>query len=297
VEKVLPAASETIKVQAPVKQVDAWRYPWKTSRKYADLIADGVVGADGKMLVAIDVFQDGSRMIRLAAEASQSLFGVCRVGMRIKDPLGREKKDKFELIRLENVRKGSGLRARHGAIETIAPKIDSLRDALLLDKREVTSLLPPLPWDPDPIRSFAIVDRTGLYEIQPFVVRVEQPRSTEAIIHVYLYAQYGSQESPCWSYLGKAFMSYRAAFRFARYSYLYGKVAMPNGGSVPVDLLAGKSGLKVRLDEFPELVQVWFRRYSTVFELPFSEEILDLRSDWASGFPPEFRAGSKQSVP
>jgi hypothetical protein len=72
---------------------------------------------------------------------------------------------------------------------------------------------------------------------------------------------------------------------------------MPNGGSVPVDLLAGKSGLKVRLDEFPELVQVWFRRYSTVFELPFSEEILDLRSDWASGFPPEFRAGSKQSVP
>ena len=92
-------------------------------------------------------------------------------------------------------------------------------------------------------------------------------------------------------------MSYRAAFRFAKYSYLYGKVAMPNGGLVPVELLAGTTGLKVRLDEFPALVQNWFRRFSTAFGLPFSEEISDLRWDWTSGFPAEFRVGNKQRVP
>jgi hypothetical protein len=92
-------------------------------------------------------------------------------------------------------------------------------------------------------------------------------------------------------------MSYRAAIRFAKYSYLYGKVAMPNGGSVPVELLARPTGLEVRLEEFPELVQTWLRKFSTVFELPLSEEISDLRSDWTSGFPPEFGAGNKHQVP
>ena len=79
------------------------------------------------------------------------------------------------------------------------------------------------------------------------------------------------------------------------YGHLYAKVAMPNGGAVPIELSAlGTAGstqgpfeasICPRLQGAPKLAQAWLRRFHSIFEIPLSEQVGDLRPDWSSSFP------------
>jgi hypothetical protein len=243
------------------------------------------------------IFLAEMKLIRWLVEPSQSFFGACKVGLFVKDPLGRKDRNESQVIRLENVEKGTGLRVRHGALETIAPKIATIREALCLRDRGADLVVPQLSWDPDPMRRFTIMDRTGTYEIVPMVVKIEQPRATEPVIHLHVYAKYGNPECPDWSFLGKALTSGHDAVCHAMYGHLYAKIAMPNGGAIPVELSAlgsavspqgpFEASLSPRLRGVPNLAQIWLRRFPSIFDLPLSEEVRDLRADWSSSFPVE----------
>jgi hypothetical protein len=235
------------------------------------------------------------RLIRWLVEPSQSFFAACRVGLFVRDPLGRKEKNETQTIRLENVGKGTGLRVKHGSLETIAPRIGSIREALCLGERGAELVVPQLAWDLDPLQRFIIVDRTGTFEVVPMVVGIEQPRSSEPIIHLHLFAQYGTPESPDWSFLGKALTSGHDAVCYAMYGHLYAKVAMPNGGAIPIELSAlgtaataqgpFETRIGPRLQGVPKLAQLWLQRFRSILEIPLSEQPGDLRPDWSSSFP------------
>jgi hypothetical protein len=270
-----------------------WQYRRRKLRNRADLVACAMTKVGG--YVVLWIYLAEMRLIRWLVEPSQSFFAACRVGLFVKDPLGRREKNESQVIRLENVGKGTGLRVKHGALETIAPRISSIREALFLGERGADLVVPQLAWDPDPLQRFIIVDRTGTYEIVPMVVGIEQPRSSEPIVHLHLYAQYGSPESPDWSFLGKALTSGHDAVCYAMYGHLYAKVAMPNGGAIPIELSAlgtaattqGSLETRIgpRLQGVPKLAQLWLQRFRSILEIPLSEQPGDLRPDWSTSFP------------
>ena len=294
--KKAPAMAPAAKPAPSSATKDAvWRYRRQKLQERADLLAYAMTKVGGYVFLWILLAE--MRLIRWLVEPSQSFFAVCKVGLFVKDPLGRKERNESQLIRLENVEKGTGLRVKHGSLETIAPKIATIRDALYLRARGADLVVPQLSWDPDPARRFTIMDRTGTFAIVPMIVKVEQTRSTEPIIHLHIYAQYGNSECPDWSFLGKALTSGHDAVCHAMYGHLYAKIAMPNGGAIPVELSAlgtaaspqgpFEASLSPRLRGVPNLAQIWLRRFPSIFDLPLSEEVRDLRADWSSSFPVE----------
>lgn len=270
-----------------------WQYRRQRLRNRADLVAYAMTKTGGYVFLWIYLAE--MKLIRWLVEPSQSFFAACKVGMFIKDPLGRKERNESQVIRLEDVEKGTGLRVKCGPLEVIAPKIGTIREALVLRDRGADLFVPQLSWEPDPLQRFTIMDRTGTCEVVPMVDRIEQPRSTEPIVHLQLYAQYGSLELPNWSFLGRAVTSGHDAVCWAMYGHLYAKVAMPNGGAVPIELSAlGTAGstqgpfeasICPRLQGAPKLAQAWLRRFHSIFEIPLSEQVGDLRPDWSSSFP------------
>jgi hypothetical protein len=287
-----PAAKST---PSSATKNGVWGYRRQKLQNRADLLAYAMTKVGGYVFLWILLAE--MRLIRWLVEPSQSFFGVCKVGLFVKDPLGRKERNESQVIRLENVEKGTGLRVKHGSLETIAPKIGTIREALCLKERGAELVVPQLSWDPDPTRRFTIMDRTGTFEVVPMIVKIEQLRSTEPIIHLHLYAQYGNPDCPDWSFLGKALTSGHDAVCHAMYGHLYAKVAMPKGGAIPVELSAlGTAGtpegpfeasLSPRLKGVPNLAQIWLQRFPSIFDLPLSEEVRDLRADWSSSFPVE----------
>jgi hypothetical protein len=258
----------------------------------ADLVGRGLVSHYKRTYVALDVVRDEKIIGQLDAEPSK-FFHYFNVGLARDVEDGERKVTRYYEIEWYPVHNRYGLYVLKKDLVKVAPKITSFPKSLHLLKDGVWSL-PKLPGKQG--RDFAIRCRWGNIVCLPLVVHIERRKTSEPVVTVHLYAWHKDREGLKLEFCGEGYMSWRTAIVFAHCSRIGAKVALPKGGWTFAELLAdvklssdGKEygrGLKLSINSLPEGARQWASSFSSIFELPLSQDRAESDLDWSKGFPP-----------
>jgi len=138
----------------------------------------------------------------------------------------------------------------------------------------------------------------------PVVVRVRERKTREPVVKVHFYSYPEDEREPFLEFRGVGYMSWHSAIVLANCSHLGVKIALPNRRWARAELVAdviaspdGKEhgrGLRLDMESLPGCAQEWAGSFSSIFDLPLSEDRENPEYDWTCGFPPS-KKKSKRS--
>jgi len=224
----MPQIRKTVRYRLPGEPVGPWESPWLRSGGRADLVARGVLKYRGKLHVVLEIILQDVIIARAALSPAGYFCDHQTVGMRVPATGGLE--SRTELIKFDYSEKNWGLRVEAGSLESFAPRIESLREALDLQKRGQPLSLPRVPESYDAGKRFCLNREDDYYSAVPIVVRIDRRRTSEPIVHVQWFCCRARENDIDYNYGGTSLMSWRDTVTLAKYSELYAKFSLPDHG-------------------------------------------------------------------
>ncbi len=228
-EEVLPPAKQHAKRRRPGEPTGPWEYPWVRSCDRADFVGQGMLSYRGKSYIALEILLQDVVIARAVLAPRDNFCSFHTLGMRLCSE--GELAPRCDQVKFDYSEETWGLRVEAGSIENFAPKIDSLRKALCLQKVGEALPLPKFPELCALEKRFSFDRQDDSYKAVPFVVRIDQRRTTEPIVTVqwFLIRRCGEDDFEN-LYGGTSLISWRDAVTLGKYGTLYAKVSLPDLG-------------------------------------------------------------------